>query len=84
MMDNAIAIKIPNEFEPYAEVASMRMRYVFPKWEIVLESNTIRLSNIGPEAEADARREVAYALYRERIRNEGAPLRELLLKSVMA
>jgi hypothetical protein len=84
MMDREIAIKVPDEFLPYAEAASMRMRYVFPGWEIVIESCTIRLGNIGPQSEADARREVAYALYRERIRSEGAPLRELLLKSVMA
>lgn len=84
MMDREVAIKVPNEFQPYAEAASMRMRYVFPNWEVVVESSTIRLGNVEPDTEADARREVVFALYRERIRSEGAPLRELLLRSVMA
>jgi hypothetical protein len=83
-MNSDIAVEVQEDFQGYAQAAVMRLQYLFPAWEISVKPGAIEVRNIQPSTEAEALREVAYALYRERIRSEGAALRELLLTSVMA
>lgn len=80
-----IEIDVPDEFWPYVAAAVMRLGYLYPSWTIAVPtSNAIMLSVEPPEPAPLVRREVTYALYRERIRSEGIPLRELLLKTMVA
>ena len=81
---HAVNIAVPESFACYADAAATRLRYLFPSWEIDAVPEGIRVSKIGPGDKTLVQREVNYALYRERIRAEGEPLRELLLRSVMA
>ncbi|MBL8597786.1 MAG: hypothetical protein JNL14_08610 [Devosia sp.] len=80
-----IEVEVPSEFQPHVAAAVMRLGYLHPSWTIsAAKPNAIVVSVVRAEDAGEARREVTYALYRERIRAEGAPLRELLLKTMVA
>ena len=81
-MFDFIDIDIPESFKVYVDPAVARLRYLFPAWEITVCGSKLCIANV--EDEAFVRRETNYAFYRERIRAEGAPIRELLLRSVLA
>jgi hypothetical protein len=80
-----IEVDVAEEFQAFVAAAVTRLGYLHPSWTITpSKPNTIILSFASADDGAEARREVTYALYRERIRFEGAPLRELLLKTMVA
>lgn len=80
-----IEIEVPTGFQAHVAAAVMRLGYLHPSWTIsAAKPDVIAVSVVGVEEEGEAIREVTYALYRERIRSEGAPLRELLLKTMVA
>lgn len=80
-----IEVYVPEEFQAHIAAAVMRLGYLHQSWAISAPKlNAIVVSVAGAENEGEARREVTYALYRERINAEGAPLRELLLKTMVA
>jgi hypothetical protein len=80
-----IEVEVPAEFQDHVAAAVMRLGYLHPSWTInAAKPNAIVVNLVRAEDAGDARREVTYALYRERIRSEGAPLRELLLKTMVA
>lgn len=80
-----IEVEVPAEFQAHVAAAVMRLGYLHPSWAInAAKPNAIVVSVVRAEEEGEARREVTYTLYRERIRSEGAPLRELLLKTMVA
>lgn len=79
-----IEVDIPEAFRSHIDAAVVRLRYLYPSWEISASVSLIKVTNIAPSDGPVIQREINYAIYRERIRSEGAPLRELLLKSVMA
>lgn len=80
-----IEVDVPAEFQAHIAAAVMRLGYLHPSWTIrAAKPDAIVVSFAKAEDAGEARREVTYALYRERIRSEGAPLRELLLKTMVA
>lgn len=80
-----IEVEVPAEFQAHVAAALMRLGYLHPSWKIsAAKPNAIVVSLVRAEDADEARREINYALYRERIRSEGAPLRELLLKTMVA
>lgn len=83
-MNADLIIEIPDGFGAYAGTALLRLRYLYPTWEMSEAPGFVKVAHVAPSEVPVVRREINYALYRERIRSEGAPLRELLLKSVMA
>lgn len=63
-------------FEPYAEAAISRLRYVHPALHFDLLSPTsVEVTGVQPDAETTMRREITYQLYREKIYQEGLPMR---------
>ena len=82
-MNVNLAIDIPESFHAHVDAAVMRLRYLHPSWEISEGPGLVKVTNVAASYVLAVRREVNYAIYRERIRSEGAPLRKLLLKSVM-
>lgn len=82
-MSAIVDIDVAETFRSHIDAAITRLGYLHPSWLISAETNKVIVTLQSAGDEAIARREVNYALYRERIRSEGAPLRELLLKSVM-
>ena len=82
-MNVNLEIDIPESFHAHVEAAVMRLRYLHPSWEMSEAPGVVKVTNVPASDVPAVRREVNYAIYRERIRSEGAPLRELLLKSVM-
>lgn len=78
-----VIIGIPKGFCDHVDTALLRLRYLYPSWEMSVASGLFKVANVPSSEVPLVQREVNYALYRERIRSEGAPLRELLLKSVM-
>lgn len=79
-----LEIDIAEGFGCHIDAAVTRLRYLYPSWVISAESSKVKVTITLASDAPIAQREVNYALYRERIRSEGAPLRELLLKSVMS
>lgn len=80
-----IEVNVPAEFQAHIAAAVMRLGYLHPLWTTrAAKPDAIVVSLVRAEDAGEARREVTYALYRERIRSEAAPLRELLLKTLVA
>jgi len=82
-MNVNLEIDIPESFHAHVDAAVMRLRYLHPSWEMSKEPGLVKVTNVAASDVPTVQREVNYAIYRERIRSEGAPLRELLLKSIM-
>lgn len=82
-MNVNLEIDIPKSFHAHVDAAVMRLRYLHPSWEVSEGPGLVKVTNVAASDVLAVRREVNYAIYRERIRSEGAPLRKLLLKSVM-
>jgi hypothetical protein len=79
-----VEVDIAESFACHIDAAVTRLRYLYPDWSISDDGGKVSVI-VETDAQVSlARREINYALYRERIRTEGAPLRELLLKSVMS
>ncbi|KQN77494.1 hypothetical protein [Devosia sp. Leaf64] len=79
-----VEVDIAESFAWHIDAAVTRLRYLYPDWSISADVAKVNVSVESDSQASLARREINYALYRERIRAEGAPLRELLLKSVMS
>lgn len=80
-----VIVDVPDKFVPHVAAAMIRLSYLHPSWAINSAGpNAMVVSVARAEEEGEARLEVTYALYRERILAEGAPLRELLLKTLVA
>jgi hypothetical protein len=82
-MSVSLEIDVAESFGIHLDAAITRFGYLHPVWLISAKPTKVTITLPSAGDEAIARREFNYALYRERIRSEGAPLRELLLKSVM-
>lgn len=78
-----VEIEIAESFGCHIDAAVTRLRYLHPNWTISTSPTMVYVTVASTIEEIAVRRDVNYALYRERIRSESAPLRELLLKSVM-
>lgn len=67
--------------EEAAPEAVVRLAYLYPKLQFTLTADEIEIS--GPvDDEAVVRRDVAYALYRQRIFQRSLPLRQALLDTL--
>ena len=80
-----IQVEVPEEFQAHTAAVIMRLGYLHPSWTITAPNPNAIIVSIAPtENGSVAKREVTYALYRELARSERAPLRELLLKTMVA
>lgn len=77
-------VPIPKDFWPYVDPALVRLRYLYPKAVFAVENagECIRAEITDSVDEDTLRREIHYALYREKIYTETLPLRRSLMKAV--
>lgn len=82
MSENKFSVEIDSAFSIYAEQAIGRLRYLYPDISFSLTDTHIHISGICEEP--SVRRDVTYQLYREKIYQEGLPMRELMYKTLLA
>jgi hypothetical protein len=75
---------VPSPFQPHAAAALVRLQYLFPAVSFVLDDGGFAVEPTDDVSVADLRREIAYALYREKIYVDTLPMREALLRAVTA
>ena len=67
---------------PHAELATARLGYLYPKMTFSHKAGTIVVSNDTEIHEIKIRRDVLYALYREKIYAETLSMRQSLVAMV--
>lgn len=77
-----VAIDIPEAMRGYIDAAITRVGYVQVRWVISRVENRIVVRSTADASESDIRREVLYAVYREKILSETMDMRRALLETV--
>jgi hypothetical protein len=75
---------IPSLFQPHAAAALVRLQYLYPAVSFALNDAGFAVEPVDDVSLADLRRDIAYALYREKIFADTLPMREALLRAVTA
>jgi len=79
-----VAIPVIEVLRPVAELALVRLGYLNPKLTFKYLEHSIVVSSLDVMDEAQIRRDVLYALYREKIYAETLPMRKALVNLVSA
>ncbi|SHK60557.1 hypothetical protein SAMN05444000_1459 [Shimia gijangensis] len=77
-----ITISYEDILKPYVKDALARLGYIFPELDLVSSGSGIRVRSSNPFDELALKKEIRYALYRSKIRAEGAQNRAALYSSV--
>ena len=77
-------VPVPKAFWPYVDPALERLRYLYPKAVFTVEKagECIRAESTESMDEETLRREIHYAVYREKIYAETLSLRRSLVEAV--
>lgn len=79
--DEATVVEFPTAFRGAIDAAIVRLSYRYPSWSLEAVGDGIAV--IAPDTSGELiRREVAYAVYRERIFTETLQMRRDLLDAV--
>lgn len=83
MAESSETVRVPAwDFAPeYVRAALMRLGYLHPEWSIEFSPAQIEVAGATESAE-QVRREVHYAIYREKILSETMDMRRSLLEAV--
>lgn len=71
------------ELRAFRGAAVARLNYIRPDWRMALSDDGIDVETSAEESAETVRREVNYAVYREKIYQETLPLRQALVEAVM-
>jgi hypothetical protein len=77
-----LIITISEVLRPYAELATVRLGYLYPKMSFSCQVHTILISSETEIDEITTRRDILYALYREKIYAETLSMRQALVTMV--
>lgn len=77
-----LEIQVPQPLRRHAEMAIVRLGYLYPRHEFSVEDGVLHVRGHGDADPATIRREVLHAVYREKIYDETLPLRQTLLEMV--
>lgn len=80
---HTVEVNIPDEMKPYLGAAIARVGYLHPDWTALASDAGARLEIADEESAAQARREVLYAVYREKILSQTMEMRRALLRAVL-
>lgn len=80
MASNSLEISVPEGFAQYMDAAIIRLQYLFPKIVFQIEGQSITVENC-PHDVAELRKEISYALYREKIYAENIEIRRELFRT---
>ncbi|BBE72981.1 hypothetical protein [Oharaeibacter diazotrophicus] len=76
------SVPVADVFQPVLDAALTRLRYLHPGWGFEAADGGILVSIPDGQGASDVEREIAYALYRERILSETMDMRRSLLDLV--
>jgi hypothetical protein len=79
-----LIIPVSEVLRPYADLATVRLGYLYPKISFSCQVETILVSSKTEIDEIKIRRDVLYALYREKIYAETLSMRQALVTMVSA
>lgn len=77
-----VTIDIPRSMQDYADAAVIRVGYVRSTWVVSRHEGVIIVRAPADTSTADIRREVLFAVYREKILSETMDMRRTLLQTV--
>lgn len=79
-----LTIPVSEVLRPYAELAVTRLGYLYPKMIFSYRELNVVVSSDADIDETKIRRDVLYALYREKIYSETLSMRQSLIAMVSA
>lgn len=71
-------------FIPYAAAAVGRLRYLHPACTFTLEGTSISIGGVDDDAFGAIQRDSQFQLYREKIYQEGLPMRTLMYQTLLS
>jgi hypothetical protein len=77
-----LVVEIGPKLLPHADAAIVRLSYLYPDVQFSLVADTIEVFGVKPSDQAALKKEVAYAVYRERIYRETLDIRKSLAKGL--
>lgn len=78
-----LTVEVHPSLREHREAASSRLQYLFPALRFSIEGTGFAIDGLGDAGEEDGvRREVAHALYRERVYSDTLPMRTALLETL--
>lgn len=75
-------IEIDKEFKDYVKFAILRLTYLYPKIKFSNEGECIFYQS-NEELPTDIENEINYIIYREKIYNDNAQIRKLLMERIL-
>jgi hypothetical protein len=80
--ESAFVVEIPPQFEKYADAAMLRLQALYPNCRLSGKGGTISIGSSGGIAEEQLRKDILYAVYREKIYAETLVTRQALVAAV--
>lgn len=71
-----------DEMMKFAPAAIARLAYIYPALQFSIDDSGVAVAGFTPGEEANLRREISYALYREKIDTESAPLKSRMFEAL--
>lgn len=81
-MTDRFVIPLTKAMVPHAETAITRLGYLYPTLQFAIANDGIEIAGNSEQPTDHLRREVMYAVYREKILADTLPLRSALLAAV--
>lgn len=75
-------VEIPPQFQKYADAAMLRLQALYPNCRLAWRSGAISIGSSAGIAEDQLRKDILYAVYREKIYAETLSTREALVAAV--
>ncbi len=78
-----MVIDVDEAFARHVRVAVARLQYLYPSLTFAVEGQSIAIDGLAAGAEDNLRRDVAYQLYREKIYQDGLPMRQAMYEAIL-
>jgi hypothetical protein len=77
-----VIVQLDELFAPYAAAAVERLRYLFPSCTFRITPTSVEVVGADAELASMIQKETSFQLYREKIYQEGRPLRETMYQAL--
>ncbi|MDX8456021.1 hypothetical protein RFM98_25135 [Mesorhizobium sp. VK9D] len=79
-----LAVEIPQTFQQFVDGALLRLQAQHPHLRFTATESGVEVQGVAAAAADEIRRQVSYAVYREKVYAETLPLRQNLINAVTA
>lgn len=78
-----MVIDVDEVFARHVKAAVARLQYLYPSLTFAVAGQSIAVDGLTDTSEDNLRRDVAYQLYREKIYQDGLPMRQAMYEAIL-